>query len=82
MGKQDTCTNSKIRGSIDMRMEWVDELRDLDAVNTIHVSGENNLADILTKCFTGPKYNSMVKKTVDFQKSKILCGHVYLSICH
>jgi hypothetical protein len=72
--QQDTCINSKIRGSIDMRMEWVDELRDLDVVNTIHVSGEDNLADILTKCFKGPKHNSMVKKTVDFKSLKFWAG--------
>ena len=79
--QQDTCINSKIRGSIDMRMEWVEELRDLKIVKTIHVSGEDNLADILTKCLKGPKHSSMVEKTVDFQKSEILGGHVYLSIC-
>ena len=80
--QQDTCINSKIRGSIDMRLEWVDELRDLSIVNIEHVSGEDNLADILTKCLKGPKHASMVNKTVNFQKSEILGGHVYLSICH
>ena len=79
---QDTCINSKkIRGSIDMRMKWVEELRDLKIVKTIHISGEDNLADILTKCLKGPKHSSMVEKTVDFQKSEILGGHMYLSIC-
>ena len=76
----DTCPNSKIRGSIDMRESWVKELRDLEIVATQYVEGSENLADILTKCFMGPKFRTLLQKIQDFQKTKILEGHLYL--CH
>ena len=84
--QQDTCINSKIRGSIDMRMEWVEELRDLKIVKTIHVSGEDNLADILTKCLKGPKQmffyggeDRRFSKIRDFRRARVF---EYLSVSY
>jgi hypothetical protein len=74
----DTCPNSKIRGSIDMREAWVQEMRDQSVVQTEHVPGNENLADVFTKCLMGPKFNAIVEKIVNFQKANILGGHVYL----
>ena len=76
--QSDTCPNSKIRGSIDIRIAWVKELRDLDIVATQYVESSKNLADILTKCFMGPAFARLKKKIVDFQKASILEGHLYL----
>jgi hypothetical protein len=76
--QSDTCPNSKIRGSIDMREAWVKELRDLDIVATQYVEGSSNLADIFTKCFMGPAFLKLKKKIVDFQEASILGGHLYL----
>ena len=76
--QSDTCPNSKIRGSIDMRDGWVKELRDLDRVATQYVEGRDNLADIFTKCLMGPKFKSLREKIVDYQRTSILGGHVYL----
>ena len=74
----DTCPNSKIRGSIDMREAWVQEMRDQSVVKTEHVPGHENLADVFTKCLMGPKFNAIVEKILNFQKAEILGGHVYL----
>ena len=74
----DTCPNSKIRGSIDMREAWVQEMRDQSVVKTEHVPGHENLADVFTKCLMGPKFNAIVEKILNFQKTEILGGHVYL----
>jgi hypothetical protein len=75
----DTCPNSKIRGSIDMREAWVKELRDLDIVTTKYVEASSNLADLFTKCFMGPAFGKLLKKIVDYQETSILGGHLYLS---
>jgi hypothetical protein len=74
----DTCPNSKIRGSIDMRIAWVKELRDLDIVATQYVEASSNLADLFTKCFMGPAFGKLLKKIVDYQETSILGGHLYL----
>ena len=74
----DTCPNSKIRGSIDMREAWIEEMRHNSVVRTEHVPGGENLADILTKCFKGPKFSQIFERIVNFQKAEILGGHVYL----
>ena len=76
--QSDTCPNSKIRGSIDMREAWVKELRDLSIVATQYVEGGSNLADIFTKCFMGPAFAKLKKKIVEFQEASILGGHLYL----
>ena len=74
----DTCPNSKIRGSIDMRESWVKDMRDSSVVRTEYVCGEDNLADMFTKCLMGPRFNAMVKRIVNFQQQNIVGGHVYL----
>ena len=74
----DTCLNSKIRGSLDMREAWVAEMRDLGIVNTVHVCSQNNLADIFTKCLKGPVFASIRDKIANFQIENIVGGHLYL----
>ena len=74
----DTCPNSRIRGSIDMRETWVDELRNQKIITTEHVCKENQLADILTKPLKGPDFKRMKSKVVNFQSHEILGGHMYL----
>ena len=54
------------------------ELRDSDIVATKYVESSKNLADNLTKCFTGLVFGRSKKKIVDFQRSSILKGHLYL----
>jgi hypothetical protein len=77
--QQDTCPRSRIRGSIDIRDAWVEELRDLKVLTTQHVWSEDNLADLFTKPLKGPVFRKLVERILNFQNSEILGGHVYLS---
>ena len=54
--QRDTCPKSKIRGSFDMREDWVQEVRDLSVVTTKLVDTSRNLADIFTKCLPRAKF--------------------------
>ena len=56
-----TCINSKIRGVVDMREKWVQELRDLKSVMVKWVPGHLNKADIMTKCFPNWIYQNRKK---------------------
>ena len=49
--QEGTCVKSKLRGVVDMREQWVRELKDLAKVRVKWVSDEQNKADLLTKCF-------------------------------
>ena len=49
--QEGTCVKSKLRGVVDMRDAWVQELRDLAKVKVKWVPGHLNKADLLTKCF-------------------------------
>ena len=46
----DTCPRSKIRGSFDLREDWVSEIRDEKVVKTVEVASQDNYADLFTKC--------------------------------
>jgi hypothetical protein len=48
--QESTCPKSKIRGSFDMREDWVAELREQKIVQMLKIDGEKNLADIFMKC--------------------------------
>jgi hypothetical protein len=68
--QQDTCPKSKIRGSFDLREDWVAEVRDQKEVSMAKVPGEKNLADLMTKCMPTWKFQRMYKMIQNFQ-SKI-----------
>jgi hypothetical protein len=46
----DSCPKSKLRGSIDRRMDWVTDLQDRSIITTTLVPGAENKANIFTKC--------------------------------
>jgi hypothetical protein len=78
--QSDTCPNSKIRGSIDMRKAWVEEMRDQSVVATQYVDSKDNLADILTKCMAGPKFSEVKQKIVDrYMDVESRGTHVFVS---
>ena len=56
-----SCKTSNIRGTFDLRAQWVAELRDANAVETAHVPGESNPADLFTKCHPSATFNKLVK---------------------
>ncbi len=70
--QNDTCPTSKMRGSLDMRLAWILEMRDQSIVATQYVDSKNNLADILTKSMKGPDFAKMRQKIVDYQRTSVL----------
>jgi hypothetical protein len=65
--QQDTCPKSKIRGSFDLREDWVEELRDQKIVQMSKIEGTKNCADIMTKCMPTWKFLRMFKLITTFQ---------------
>ena len=59
--QEGTCVKSKLRGVVDMREQWVQELRDLAKVKVRWVPGWSNKADLLTKCFPNWEYQRRLK---------------------
>ena len=59
-----TCVNSRLRGTFNVRDEWVMELKDRHELTVEHVSTVNNCADLLTK----------VHKTIGYQQLLGLTG--------
>ncbi len=55
-----TCTNSRLKGMIDNREEWVRELKDDDIVQVEYVPSNCNYADILSKCIVGGEFNRLM----------------------
>ena len=59
--QEGTCLRSKLRGVVDMRAAWVQELRDLATVSVKWIPAHKNKADILTKCFPNWVYQDRKK---------------------
>ena len=55
-----TCLNSRLRGTVNLRWEWVKELRDDAISDIIHVDTRYNKADILTKCLDNTEFERQV----------------------
>ena len=51
-----TCLQSRIRGVVSMREDWVQELRDANKISVLKVKGTQNPANILTKCMPNWKF--------------------------
>lgn len=66
-----TCVNSKLRGTFDMRREFVGELRNNKEVDTKHISRDKNLADNLTHCQPSGPFNRGLQQVVNKYKE---CG--------
>ena len=58
--KKGTCLNSRLRGTANLRWEWVQELRDAALSDIIHVDTRFNKADILTKCLDNTEFERQV----------------------
>lgn len=55
-----TCVNSKLKGTFDMRLQWIGELKADNIVKGAKVDRENNLSDILTHCQPSGKFTKAV----------------------
>ena len=56
-----TCLCSKMGGVFDRKEAWVRELRDAGKVKLMKIPTAENPADLMTKPFTGGKFQKMVK---------------------
>ena len=65
--QQDTCPKSKIRGSFDLREDWVAEVRDQKTVQMAKIEGTKNCSDIMTKCMPTWKFLRMIELITTFQ---------------
>ena len=66
-----TYANSKLRGTFDMRREFVGELRSSKEIDTKHISRDKNLADNLTHCQPSGPFNRGLQQVVNKYKE---CG--------
>ena len=56
-----TCIATKLAGVIDMRQQWIKELRNKAAVAVQYISRQYNIADLLTHCQCSGDFNRMVQ---------------------
>ena len=66
---------SKLKGMIDLRWEWVQELQDAQEIRAVKVGTDQNIADLLTKPHGRVKYNSLLDQVQQrgAQLAKQLC---------
>ena len=57
-----TCANSRLRGSINLRWDWVQELRAEGSCIVKHVDTSKNKADILAKCLSNIEFRRQVEQ--------------------
>ena len=69
-----TCVNSKLRGTFDMRREFVGELRNSQEIETKHISRDKNHADSLTHCQPSGPYNQGVQQLQDYYRQEKFGG--------
>ena len=62
--------DSKLKGMIDLRWDWVRELQDKNLVQAVKVSTADNAADILTKCLSRVTYEHLL--SIPITKAKAL----------
>jgi hypothetical protein len=55
-----TCVNYKLKGTFDMRLKWIGELKEATIIQGSKVDRENNLSDILTHCQPSGKFTQAV----------------------
>ena len=78
-----TCLDSKLKGMIDNRENWVRELKDDSMVRVEYVNTRFNHADILSKCLAGTKFREQVvmisKGCLSHQVKR---QDIFVNICH
>jgi hypothetical protein len=66
----DSVARSKLRGCIDKREKWVEELRDRDRVVAVSVDTKYNMADIHTKCLATSEFKRQRDRIMNSQLSR------------
>jgi hypothetical protein len=58
--QQGTCVNSKLRGTFDMRLKWVGEVKNTKEAQAVYVPRGDNFADVLTHCLSSGNFNRAI----------------------
>ena len=58
--QEGTCVNSRLRGTFDIRSDWVQELRQQHKIRVQHVSSVNNCADLCTKAHGTQRFKQLL----------------------
>ena len=68
-----TCLNSRLRGCVDMRLQWVRDIMQLVGTGQVRVQyihTTDNMADVPTKCFPAWKFNASIDKIQSNQRDR------------
>ena len=78
-----TCLDSKLKGMIDNRDQWVKELKDDSIVTVDWVDTRLNKADILSKCLAGTQFREQVVMTSNgcLKNSKVKRQEIFVNLC-
>ena len=60
--QQGTCVNSKLRGTFDMRLKWVGEVKNTKEAQAVYVPRADNFADVLTHCLSSGNFNRAIDR--------------------
>ena len=78
-----TCLDSKLKGMIDNRLNWVRELKDEGTVVVQYVNTRLNQADILSKCLAGTQFREQVVMiSGGCLKSQVKREDIFVNLCH
>ena len=67
-----TCGSTKLKGVFGLHQDWVQELKNEDIVNAVHVDTDKNLADMLTKGLSAEVRNRLEKCLSDIAEAVAL----------
>jgi hypothetical protein len=78
-----TCLDSKLKGMIDNRDQWVKELKDDSIVTVDWIDTRLNKADILSKCLAGTQFREQVVMTSNgcLKNSKVKRQEIFVNLC-
>ena len=74
--QRNTCLTSKLRGIVDMRWAWVQELRDKKKIKVRKVGSDENKADIFTKCLPAYKFRLKMRALRGDQETRHMAQFV------
>ena len=75
-----TCVNSRLRGTFDIRADWVRELRNRFQLAVVPVSSSNNCADLCTKAHPTQRFQQLLKLISGTTTSKMIQERAMLAM--
>jgi hypothetical protein len=74
--QEGTCVNSRLRGTFDIRSDWVQELRQRHKVKVQHVSSVNNCADLCTKAHSTQRFKQLLNLIANKEIRKFKVSYI------